>query len=489
MAKCPLLRSYGIQDTFVFCHFLKFFEDNCCTIAQPNLDQQMTAPDDRPQSTQPPTTSEVLKKPNDFLVMIPKVGKLPMLARKMYNAMLYSTQLQIQEKRRCGIAFDAGTFYTARLTDLVASVTANKSNTIDLVKTYLSDMRKMEVDWRAPDANSPVVWKSMGMLSEVDLIKRDGAYSVAWSFPPTLFEAIRDMRVYTQINQSVVAQLSSYASIALYEICARYKHNPTGHTAKQAPDWWVDALTGTAPKIDKETGLPLKRREWRKFKDASLPEAVEEINRVGDIEIKLVEMKTGKAVTSVQFQVTLKEFDKPKPARNISKTLLAQAAKSDVPLSTISSFLSKGISEDLMMYGLQLLEKRGNASHLESIENKTAYLKAILYDADGRVKVDDREHGVQRPASQQNVTAVLSWEDTRRTEVRHEFLALKKSEQRPYVLGAAAKMKASGMLTATFQRKVDEENWDSGHILAASVDYYAAERHGANWLNDMNAVH
>ena len=412
-----------------------------------------------------------------------------MLGRKMYNAMLQSTQTQMKELRRAQLPLNAGTAFTARLTDLVESVTANKSNAIDLVKTYLREMRTMEVDWRAPDANSEIVWKSMGMLSEVDLLKRDGAYWVAWRYPPTLFAAISEMRVYTQINLSVIAQLNSYAAIALYEICARYKHNPTGHTAKQSPDWWVDALTGSEPKIDKATGLPMPRREWRKFKEASLPNALNEINQLSDIEIKLVEIKTGKSVTEIQFQVTLKKVDKSStPERNISKALLEQAAKSDIPLSTISAFLSKGLTDEVVMFGLKKLEKRANATHLATLDNKTAYLRAVMFDADDRVKLDETTTG----SSQSQVTPaekpILGWEETRRSEVKREFLTLGKEQQRLFVVAAVTKMKASKLFTASIQRKVEEENWTSGVILHASIDAYAEATYGADWMNDLVAL-
>jgi hypothetical protein len=431
---------------------------------------------------------ELLKKPNEFLVMIPKVGRMPMLARKIYNAMLHATQLQMQEMRKQLVHFDAGSFFHGRVTDLVASVLANKSNPIGQVIKHLGEMRATEVDWRAPDAKSEVVWESIGMLSEVRVLMKSDGYWVSWSFPPTLFDAICDMRVYTQIDQSVIAQLTSYAAVTLYEICARYKHNPSGHTAKQSPDWWVDALTGTAPKIDKETGLPQKRREWRKFKDASLPEALDEINNFSDIEVKLIETKTGRAVTAVQFQVKLKKVEKPKPVRNISKAMLEQAVKSDVPLSTISSFLSKGKSEEVVMYGLQKLEKRGNATHLSSVENKTAYLKHLLNDAEGRVKGDGAEANKQASQTPQPEKQIMSWEDNLRAEVRREFLFMTKDDQKPYVLGAAAKMEAAGILTLTFKRKIDEGSWTAGHILAASVEFYATEKYGANWLKELHAV-
>lgn len=446
---------------------------------------------------QPTGQQEVLKKPNEFLVMVPKNGKkLPVVARKLYNAMLSVTQGQMQEMRDLKIDFNAGYFFSHRLSDLTQAITVNKSNTLGLVQEYLQAMGELTVDWRQPDANSPIIWKNLTMLAESRIEKRGGALWVQWAYPPTLFDAIRDMRVYTKLNLPAMAHLTTYASVSLYEICARYKHNPSGVTSMQAPDWWVDALTSSEPRISKETGLPLPRREWRKVKDSHLPNALEEINKYTDIVISLVESKegskSGKAVTGVQFTVTLKKSDRPSMARNISKELAEQAGKTDVPLSTISSLLSLGRSETAVMYGLRKLENRlsSSASHLKPLDNKIAYLKACIEDADGRIHADNSPapSEIAKEKAPEPIKEILSWEDTRRVEVKDEFLKLTTAEQKVYVLATAERLKENRMWKPLFQRRIDEENWQSGPLLMASAEQYARTKYGADWINNATSV-
>ena len=157
---------------------------------------------------QPTGQQEVLKKPNEFLVMVPKNGKkLPVVARKLYNAMLSVTQGQMQEMRDLKIDFNAGYFFSHRLSDLTQAITVNKSNTLGLVQEYLQAMGELTVDWRQPDANSPIIWKNLTMLAESRIEKRGGVLWVQWAYPPTLFDAIRDMRVYTKLNLPAMAHL------------------------------------------------------------------------------------------------------------------------------------------------------------------------------------------------------------------------------------------------------------------------------------------
>ena len=95
----------------------------------------------------------------------------------------------------------------------------------------------------------------------------------------------------------MLAKLGSYTAVALYEICARYRDNPSGVTSRKPVAWWVDALSnGPGP----------ERREWRKFKNERVKEAVAEINAETDLEIELIEHKQGRVITEVQFAVRKK---------------------------------------------------------------------------------------------------------------------------------------------------------------------------------------
>jgi len=92
-----------------------------------------------------------------------------------------------------------------------------------------------------------------------------------------------------------------YAGTSLYDICSRYRHNPSGVTSRKLPSWWIDALSQTPSDST-------KRREWRMFKYEKILPAIEEINQTTDIIIDLIEKRQGKSIIEVQFSVRTKKF-------------------------------------------------------------------------------------------------------------------------------------------------------------------------------------
>lgn len=86
--------------------------------------------------------------------------------------------------------------------------------------------------------------------------------------------------------------------MALYGICSRYIG--VGQTARKAWGWWRPVLLG---RFDHER---LQKLEYRIFKRDSLRPAVAEINAVADIEIEMLEFKSGRFVSDLQFTVRKK---------------------------------------------------------------------------------------------------------------------------------------------------------------------------------------
>jgi len=137
--------------------------------------------------------------------------------------------------------------------------------------------------------------RAFSMLAEFAIEVRGGDNWVSWSYPPTIMSILKDSSRWARIDLNVIAKLGSYTAVALYEICARYRDNPSGVTSRKPVSWWSDALSQ----------LPgaAERREWRKFRSERLLIAIKEINRETDFEIELIEHKEGRAVSEVQFGV------------------------------------------------------------------------------------------------------------------------------------------------------------------------------------------
>jgi hypothetical protein len=249
----------------------------------------------------------ILQKPTDAIVMMPRTGKLTPVTRKVYNALLHRTQTEVIVLREQGRAVDATYLFSAPLHEVLKQTLReqSKSDNMTSVKGYFMEMRRTEVDWEAPDASSGVVWRSMGLLSEAQLEKRDGVIWALWALPPTLMAAVSDPKRFTPLDLEEIGKLDRYAAIALYEICARYRDNPTGLTSRNGVEWWTDALSNAPASLDPVTGQR-NRREWRKFKREFVAPAIQEINRKTDLVIGLLEFKEVRTIKEAQFKVKRK---------------------------------------------------------------------------------------------------------------------------------------------------------------------------------------
>jgi hypothetical protein len=435
---------------------------------------------------------QLLTKPNSALVMVPKLGKLTPITRKVYNVLLFETQKQAQKTIAAGGIPDARELFSCRLADLTNASSTGTSNTNALAKKYFTEMMDTKVDWESPDSNTGVVWHGMNLLSECKLVMLRSDLWAHWALPPSLLKALTNPDkndLFTLINLTYMSKLKSYTAIALYEICVRFKHNPNvkGHlTSRNPPEWWVEALTQEPAPIDPVTGLK-KRREWRKLKSASLPAAMEEIGQNTDISLELIEHKIGKAVSEIQFLVTKNKIDDDQTVKlpSVNTSLAEQAGRVGISLDALTSFLHGGSSEVEIKFALGKFETRLKDSGLSEIDNKPAYLRSILAEVSGRIRPDQLT--VQPPETLQTVTQLLPWVDQRWADVKTEFLALFKAEQNSYIATALRTLKETGMANANMIRKVQGGDLPTGLLLNKAIEAYAVDVYGPDWLAE-NAV-
>lgn len=425
-----------------------------------------------------------IKKPVQSLVLIPKKGKLSVVARKLYNVILHSTIGQIAEFELQSKEVPADHLFEGRLIDLVTPIQVGQSDLRARAKEYLQQMSEIRLDWEAPDARGNIKWTNLGLLAEAQLEKTNpndpkSDVIVRWAFPPTIFKELRHPEMYAQISIYQIAKLSTYEAVALYEICARYRTNAAGVTSIQEPLWWIKALSNKVPDLDPKTGEP-KWREWRKFKDEKIKKTVAEINEQTELNIELIEKKEG-----VQFAVRRKasEF---LPAPNRLNPEVAEAAlKLGIKLTDIAALIRNGQSE----VGLKAAFAKMANQDPASITRKLAYLNKILEEvnpliADGRVP--DQYQQTVLPALKmpqvEPLKVAMSYKDERRAEIRKEFSQLEKSGQQVFAYEALAELKASKMANPAMSLKVESGAWESAPILFSKmIELYAVATFGRDW--------
>jgi hypothetical protein len=370
----------------------------------------------------------ILKKPNVALVMVPKVGKLTGIERKLLNIILISSISQLNSHRDAtGKSLDGNHTYSALAEELLDTLDVGKANHRPLLKKYMLSLRRAEVEWEAPDAKTGVIWSNTSVLPRAEMELRDGRLWARWKLSDELTEAISNTKEYpfTLLDLAQIAKLSGYTAVALYEICARYRNNflKGGDgiclTSASEPEWWVDALTNVIPKTDKVTGL-VQRREWRKVKSEVVLKAIKEINLETDLDIELIERRIpGRAVALVQFSVRQKRGT----AREVQAghfEMIKSGMRMGIGQARIeNALLSNSASE--VSFALAKYEGRFNNKALPAVEKPNTYFASILKNIEPIDVVADKVAPVKPAAAL--IDPVQAALQAKHSVIQDEFMA------------------------------------------------------------------
>jgi hypothetical protein len=322
-----------------------------------------------------------LHKAVEALAIVPSNRRISLLARKIYNVMLFHAQRQGAER----------IIYRVPLRDVVRSLEFNSNNT-EVIKAHLREMVTTKVEWQAPTVTEGQRWSVSALISHADLISNRGEVTIEWSYAPNIRQQLLNPDRYAQISLLYSVTMRSYAAMALYEICSRYVNNPSKVTARQTWIWWHPVLTG-AP-----TGEASNAKvEYKYFKRDVLKPAIAEINSVTDLSVQLIEHKEGRAVNAIQFGVT----------KAVQPSLPLERAPEPIDLSVIGEAISLGVQQDraesmlakhgssALAAGLKQLATRKARAYLEPVKSPAGFLAAIIRE-------DTRTHE-RKPISQQRV--------------------------------------------------------------------------------------
>ena len=415
-----------------------------------------------------------LRKPHEMVVMVPRSARVTLTARRIYTVLLQVSQARfgaMETMPRADFLFEAPLATILRTTGSDASDRT-------AAKRYLQEMRSLEVDWESTAPGDGVKWRGFSMLSEVALEVRRGETWVSWSFPPSIMAALREPSRWARIDLEVLSRLGTYAAVALYEICARYRDNPGGVTSRKPVGWWTDALSNM-PGGD--------RREWRKFKSERIKEAVEEINRETDLQIELIEHRQGRTVDEVQFAVRRRSKAIPandRPATPIDANLALRAETLGIREIKLDGLI-KEFGEEQVRDKLEALERRAANSSLRSVDNAYSYLRSSLRN--------------DHPAPAPTIAAVLDVAPPLRVQpqsaapapadflgerirvMKAEVEMLSAAQRQVWVDRALQELSAKGMLTAVISRRASQGDVLHGVLGSVIVHAYAAATYGPDW--------
>jgi len=424
-----------------------------------------------------------LRKPHEMVVMVPRSARVTLTARRIYTVLLQVSQARLDAMD----AMPPADFLFEAPLAAILRTTGSAGNDRTAAKRYLSEMRSLEVDWESTAPGDGVKWRGFSMLSEVVLEVRRGENWVSWSFPPSIMAVLRDPSRWARIDLEVLAKLGTYAGIALYEICVRYRDNPGGVTSRKPIAWWTDALSNM-PGGD--------RREWRKFKNERIKEAVAEINEETDLEIELIEHKQGRVVNEVQFAVR-KKIKAPSRAGDkepVDANLALRAETLGIREIKLDALL-KEFGDTLVREKLDALERRAANGNLRRVDNAYSYLRSLLRNDDGLdvppsgpaaggtaedvfVAVPALEASASRPGV---APSEDGWMGKRIRSIRAEVELLSAPHRQVWVDRALQDLASKGLLSPVISRRAAQGDVLHGLLGSKVVQAYAEATYGHDW--------
>ena len=419
-----------------------------------------------------------LLKPVFSLALVPQNSKITALGRRTWNVLLHIAQDQGLEKE----------IFRAALTDIVKGLDYN-SGDMKIIKTHLRSMVSTLVEWQSPTAGEWQTWDVCGMLSHAKLSKERGQIFVEWSYAVNMRHELLDPEIFAKLSLDVISQLGSHPSVALYEICSRYLG--VGQTARKAWGWWRPVLLG---RPDDER---LQRLEYRIFKRDTLRPAIAEINTLADIEIEMIEFKSGRFVSDLQFTVRKKPqrvlaLQQRSAAQPVDVTVLASAERLGIESPKVERLIDE-YGESAVTTALEAVEKRAGSAYPEPLRDPLRYLKSVL---PGHVTAQVEAHeraaaeAVPQPAPLQTQERMAQWEKRWLAErieaLAAEVGALPAARQAELTRGLQESLVQRNAHPAVVQRLLGK-GWTHPMVRHEMVSFYAASVYGPAWNRPTDA--
>lgn len=409
----------------------------------------------------------VLRKMVDSLAIVPTRDRLSLMARKVYNVMMFHAQKQ-------GVETDV---YRLRLREVINTIDFNSNNT-EVLKEHLRQMVTTKVEWQSPTTGEGAKWAVSTLIAHAQLSVERGETFMEWSYAPTIKQAILDPERYARISLEYQAAFRSMGGLVLYEICSRYVDNPGGLTNRQPWSWWRPVLTG-AP--EGQSGGAYD--EWKYFNRDVVKKAVAEVNAVTDLVVEAIEHKKGRAIVDLQFRVS----------RNVRAKPL-QGIPSPINLQDIGRAISVGVEQDraealFERYGegrfrvaVSALEKRMTRTDLERVRSPAKFLGTLL-EQGGAVLLDESHKSNEQTVERRDKGARLALLERYRNDRRSEAFAL--FEELPAVeqSGKLSLFEAhiTSKLSPAVLRSHKSKGIASPMVRAHFLKFIADQTFGAGW--------
>lgn len=358
--------------------------------------------------------TRVLRKSNDEIGFRIKSGSLSLLARKILNLLVWHAQDQRGQEDEDGR-------WCVPIAQIIKDARFN-SRDYDLLRESLDELQQVRVIRQA--RNGGVTCEVLIPSYRIDNVahdgnealergkkKRGGALMLWYMLPPELKRQLLDPDQYTRLPVARMAALKSTPGLVLYEICRRYATNPSGVTNRDSWQNWWRVMTGASP--DK---VP---PEYKYAKRDVFKRGVDEVNRVTDVDVEMIEFKSGRFVHDLQFAVRMKQ-----------QSILV-SPPSPVDTGLISKIMAMGIhqagaeriigrySEKQIEATIELVKARAENRNLPPLDSLAAFFKkALRENYVGSKNVDIDAMKLKKEDASAKMVAMVAAENLRQEQQR-----------------------------------------------------------------------
>lgn len=368
---------------------------------------------------------QAVTKANEAIAIRPKRGKLTLLSRRIYNALLFHAQRQ---------GVDNPTF-TILLSELIDDARFNSNNT-ELLKSHIRDMQATTIEWHT-SAGIARQWVSTQLLGTVRIDEpgRGQACTITWTYPEAIRERLLKPAQYTRVLLEVSSQMRSYAAAVLYELGMRYRTSPGGLTMREDLVWWAAVLTGRSDITDVD---------YRIFHRDTIKKALAELDTLSEeFRMEAITHKRGRRVEELQFRVI------PKPQQSLAG--LNESAKNVFDLELVERLIKIGLKradaqdlyastdEAVLRSTVEHVEQRQKNATLPTLKSPAAYLKDALkkkYTAPetGRELQGDRPALPEPNMDELKQRLLEEWHHHKLTEAKSLFAEMTDAQCREHIL-------------------------------------------------------
>ena len=363
---------------------------------------------------------QAIAKANEAIAIRPKRGKLTLLSRRIYNALLYHSQRQ---------GVDEAT-YTLPLSVLIGDARFNSNNT-ELLKSHLRDMQATTIEW-STSGSGQKRWVSTQLIGTVTIEEsgRGRPCFISWKYPDEIKERLLKPNQYTRVLLEISAQMRSYSAAVLYEIGARYLTSPGRLTMREDTIWWAAVLTGRSD---------IKEVDYRFFKRDVIAKALAEVSGLcDDFALELIEHKRGRRVEEIQFRVV------PKAQKALGA--MSDPARNVFDLEIVGRLITIGLkqndAQDLyattdegeLRATLDHVEQRLRNKSLPELKSPVAYFRDAVKKRYAAPSLERTEHGggktTRAVTKEEQLQRIRSaWEADRITSARALYNEMAESQQ------------------------------------------------------------